>query len=466
MVVILGIGDWNLAIGLYMNLTRARTIVTQLYLNALKAVDPYSLTLNAVKRHGSFLHIGKYKTDISQYRNIYVIGAGKATAGMALALEKILNDDITEGLITVSYSSARNIRLKKIKLIEAGHPIPDKSSLLAGKKIIELLGKATRDDLIIFLISGGASAVMTMPFAGISLPDLRDTFKLLLLSGASIQEINRVRKHIDKTKGGRLAQYANGAAILTLVISDVIGNQLESVSSGPTVPDTSTFRDAHEILNKYGLPAKIPQSVRAVINKGLKGKIAETPKANNPCFRHSKAFLIGSNKTVVDSIAAGIRSLGYNYFIRPNPIVGEAKNSAVRYTQYISRKIHKTAKPFFFVSGGETTVTVLGKGRGIGRGRGGRNQEFALAFALEMEKLGVANYACLSCSTDGVDYIKEATGALVDGTSLAEARRLGLYPERLLDNNDSYRFHQSTNTLIATGPTGTNVNDVQIVAVW
>lgn len=474
-----------------------KVIVKNLYTLAVESVNPYKLTLDSVRLNGSILEIGEYtssaspietrpvrdKTDISQYKRIYVIGGGKAVAGMAMALEKILTikeptDLITKGQISISYpwrdpanrdGSGKNpvgyppsvgMALKKIRVIEAGHPIPDEASMLGAKEIKELLKDITKDDLVFYLATGGGSSVLTMPAEGISLKDLQDTFQLLIKSNAPLSEINCVRKHIDMVKGGRLARDIYPATLITLAISDVVGDRIDLISSGPTVPDPSTFKDAYQILAEYDLWQNVPEPVISIIEKGFKGEIAETPKENEACFEKSKSFLIGTNKTALNNIAEKISSLGYDVFINEEPVVGEARKTASTYASKVLEMTKERSSPLFIISGGETTVFI--RGNGIG----GRNQEFALAFALQMERLGFGRFICLSCSTDGIDYIGEAAGAMVDGSSLRKARQLGLNPQQLLDNNDSYHFHEPIKTLIQTGPTGTNVNDIQIIVIW
>jgi len=443
-----------------MNSTRTKTIIKALFQTALKSANPYALTLETVSRTGDTLIIDKTKRDLSQYKNIYVIGTGKAAAKMALAMEHILGQAITKGIVSVTYGSAQGVALKKIQIIEAGHPIPDGNSLISARRIKALLKQTTKDDLVIFLISGGGSSSMVSPALGITLNDLRRTFKLLLKSGASIEEINCVRKHLDMTKGGLLAQDAWPSTMISLIISDVVGNRFDAISSGPTVPDLSTFRDALKILKTYKTWDGMPQSIRTRIRMGVAHKLTETPKKGNLAFKNTRTLLIGSNDIILKAIAQKIKSIGLKCVLRKDSIVGEARQSAKDYAREITKKAKSLTKPIFFISGGETTVTVRGNGKG------GRNQEFALAFVLQMAKLGITNYVCLSCATDGIDYIKEAAGALVDGTSLSKARKLGLDPQALLENNDSYRFQKAAKTLIRTGPTGTNLNDVQIVGIY
>lgn len=289
---------------------------------------------------------------------------------------------------------------------------------------------------------------------------MQETFTLLLKSGATINEINCVRKHVDLTKGGLLARDAYPATLISLIISDVVGDRIDAISSGPTLPDNSTYRNAYDVLNKFRVWKKMPVSIRYWIEKGLNDKIPETPDRNDECFKNAKAVLIGSNEIILNALAEKIRSVQFDVIVNRKPTIGEAREAAGKYASYIAEMAKKISQPLFFISGGETTVKVKGKGTG------GRNQEFALAFALQMERLKFDRFVCLSCSTDGIDYIEDAAGAMVDGTSLANARKCGLDPKHLLKQNDSYNFHKSINTLVKTGPTGTNVNDIQIVCIY
>jgi len=476
-----------------------KSVVKSLYQTALDAANPYNAVISHIKRKGNILLIGRSKYNLSQYKNIYVAGSGKAAAGMGKALEEKLGDLITKGIISIDYGCGAGIKLKRIMVNEAGHPLPDKSSVAGARKIKALLAGANANDLVIYLATGGGSATLTLPAEGITLKELRDTTRLLLKSGATLQEMNYVRKHIDLAKGGQLARDAYPAPIITLVISDVVGDPLDMVSSGSTVPDPYTFKDAYEVLKKYSLLNRIPKPVRRIIETGLKGTIPETPKENEPCFKRAKTILIGSNTMALKAMAQTAKSLGVDVVVNTEPVIGEARDVARRHAinafklaKSLSENGHssllsflrkqesidwipacagmtnggfkissnKPKRPLFILSGGETTVTVKGNGKG------GRNQEYTLAFILAMERLGFDRFICLSCSTDGIDYIKDAAGSMVDGTSLMQARKIGLNPKRLLNNNDSYHFHKPINTLVKTGPTGTNVNDIQIIVVW
>jgi glycerate 2-kinase len=447
------------------NCEKFKIIVQNLYKLAIESANPYVLTLNSVRIKAPIIKIENYHTDITQYKHIYVIGAGKGVAGMAMGLEKILSakkpaDLITEGRIIVNHGSGKNMTLKKIKLMEAGHPIPDESSLLGADKIMEIIRKITKDDLVFYLATGGGSSLLAMPADGISLKDLQTTFKLLISSKIPLEEMNCVRKHLDMTKGGQLAEHIYPANLITLAISDVVGDRIDLISSGPTIPDPYTFKDAYKVLKKYNLWGKVPQTVMTRIEKEFKGELIETPKPNKVVFKNTRSFVIGKNRMALDRVAETISSMGYDVFINEEPVIGEARKTACIYAIKIMGMAKKLVSPLFIISGGETVVDI--KGNGLG----GRNQEFALAFALQMERLGFEKFICLSCSTDGTDYIAEAAGAMIDGSSLEKARQIGLDPQKLLDNNDSYHFHEPIKTIIKTGPTGTNVNDIQIIVIW
>jgi len=446
-------------------LEQMRSTVRSLYNVALESADPYKAVINHVRKKGNVLEIDGQKYDLLRYKNIYVVGSGKATAGMAKAIEDILTkreqgDLITDGQISIGYGCGVGIELKKIKINESGHPIPDDASIAGAKKIKELLNKTTENDLVIYLATGGGSAILAMPTEGITLDELQTTTQLLLKSGATLQEINYVRKHLDMVKGGQLARDAYPSTLITLVLSDVVNDPIDMISSGPTVPDPHTFEDAYEVLKKYNLLDKVPESVKKRIERGLRGEIPDTPKENEPWFERTKSIMVGTNAMAVSAMGEKVKEMGFDTLIIKEPVTGEARNVAIEHARNAIKMAMNRKTPLFILSGGETTVTIKGNGAG------GRNQEYTLAFALEMEKQGFENFVCLSCGTDGIDNIREAAGAMIDGTSLKKARKIGLSPEQLLNNNDSYHFHEPIGTLIKTGPTGTNVNDVQIVVVW
>jgi hydroxypyruvate reductase len=409
---------------------------------ALKAADPAA----AVQRH---LHL-----DPKAYRNIFVIGAGKASAQMARAVERSLGARITSGEINVK--DGHGAALRRIKINECRHPMPDGRGVAGARRIADIARQAGPDDLVVCLISGGASALLPFPAPPITLAEKQKTTQLLLHCGASIHEINCVRKHISKIKGGQLARLAYPASLVTLILSDVIGDDLDVIGSGPTVPDPSTFADARAIVEKYRLWNKLPAAVR----DRLASTAEETPKPGDKIFQKTRNVVVGSNALAVDAAAGEARRLGFHTLVLSTFVEGEAREVA-RLHAAIAKEIvasgRPVQKPACVISGGETTVTVRGAGMG------GRNQEFALAAALEIGGLG--DTLILSGGTDGTDGPTDATGAIADGTTVARAQALGLSAATFLANNDSYHFFEPLGDLIKTGPTGTNVADIHLILV-
>jgi glycerate 2-kinase len=409
---------------------------------ALKAADPAA----AVLRN---LHL-----DPKAYRNIYVIGAGKASAQMARAVERSLGARIKGGEINVKDGHAAALR--RIKINECGHPMPDRRGVAGARRIAKIASQAGPDDLIVCLISGGASALLPFPAPPITLAEKQKTTRLLLHCGASIHEINCVRKHISRIKGGQLARLAYPASLVTLILSDVIGDDPDVIGSGPTVPDPSTFADARAIVEKYRLWNKLPAAVR----ERLVSAAEETPKPGDKIFEKTRNVIVGSNALAVDAAAVEARRLGFHTLVLSTFVEGEAREVA-RLHAAIAKEIlasgRPVQKPACVISGGETTVSVRGTGMG------GRNQEFALAAALEIG--GLRDTVILSGGTDGTDGPTDATGAIADGTTVARAQALGLNPAAFLANNDSYHFFEPLGDLIKTGPTGTNVADIHLILV-
>lgn len=397
---------------------------------ALKAADPYE----AVLRH--------FKPPRKRFQNVFVIGAGKATAEMARAIEKVLGARVTGGQINVK--DGHTAKLRRVKINECSHPIPDERGVAGARRIAEIAQQAGADDLVLCLISGGASALLPLPSRGITLAEKQKTTRLLLACGANIHEINCVRKHLSAIKGGRLAQLAYPATLLTLILSDVIGDDLDAIGSGPTVPDRSTIADARAICAKYGIDVDFEAG-------------AETPKPGDRIFAKVTNVLVGSNALAVQAAEKEARRLGFHTMVLSSSVQGEAREVA-RVHAAIAKEIRTHGRPLptpaCVISGGEPTVTLRGKGLG------GRNQEFALAAAIDIA--GLRDVAILSAGTDGTDGPTDAAGAVVDG---ATATRTDLNPAEYLRNNDSYRFLEATGDLIRTGPTGTNVADVQLILV-
>jgi glycerate 2-kinase len=401
--------------------------------------------------------------DLKGFRKIIVIGAGKGTAPMAKAVEDILNDRINEGIVIVKYGHTRPLR--KIVQREAAHPLPDEAGLRATTEIRELLKEAGEETLVICLLSGGASSLLVAPADGITLNDKRIITDLILSAGADIHELNTVRKHLSTVKGGRLAETAYPATILTVILSDVIGDRLDVIASGPTVPDSSSFRDALHAIHKYSLEKKIPSSVFSLLHLGVAGVIPDTPKSGAVFFQQVRNVIVGSIRQSVEAARVRAAELGFEPQLLTSELQGEAREAArfLAKAAISARDSLKAGDRRCLLSGGETTVAVKGTGKG------GRNQELALAFALETE--GRDGLSLLSAGTDGTDGPTDAAGAVVDGTTAPKARERGMNPMEFLTNNDSYGFFRKFDELtgekthLTTGPTGTNVMDMQIILV-
>jgi len=440
-----------------------RSIAKCLFSKAVSAVDPYQRLKATVKVENDDLRVAMSEGltrqyDLKAFKNHYLIGAGKASAPMAQAIEEVLGDRITRGIISTKLG--HTLPLQWTETIEAGHPIPDQKGLVAAQKIIDLLKDSGPQDLVIFLLSGGASALLPMPADAIRLEEKQEITQLLLDCGADIGEINTIRKHISQIKGGRLAQMAYPSTVLGFILSDVVGDPLDAIGSGPTVPDKSTFEEAWEILRKYELLKKVAPSIRRHLQLGKEGRIEETPKPGNAFFERVHNTLIGSNLFALQTVARESRFLGFNALILSSSIVGETREAA-RFHVAIAREVvhngNPISKPACLISGGETTVTI--KGNGLG----GRNQEFVLVGAMEIQ--GLERVVFLSGGTDGTDGPTDAAGAIADSTTIKRAREMGLDPRIYLENNDAYPFFQKLGDLLMTGPTRTNVMDVRIILV-
>lgn len=397
---------------------------------------------------------------------IFAIGMGKASARMALGLEGVLGSDLAGGVIAVKHGHGEV--LSRLHLVEAGHPVPDSGSLRAAGMMLDL-GQSldtTLDarDLVIVLVSGGGSAILCAPALGLTLEDKIQATDLLLKSGASIGEVNCVRKHLSAVKGGQLARALHPARVLTLVLSDVIGDDLDAIASGPTVPDPTTFAEAQAIVRRYGLMERLPQAARRRLIEGGAGIIAETPKPGESAFADNRTVLVGNNRIALAAAEAEAKLRGYECLVLTSRLEGEARELARLFLgmgKDISKSGFPLRRPACVIAGGETTVTVRGKGRG------GRNQEMALAFldALFRSPKDGDGLTFLSAGTDGNDGPTDAAGACVDRTTLDRVRFLGLDPASALADNDSYRFFEAAGALLKAGPTNTNVCDVQVLIV-
>lgn len=416
----------------------------------------------AIRKHcridGTCLIVDQYRYDLDSYARIFIIGAGKATAIMAREIERLLGDRISAGCIVVKYD--HTLQLNQIQQYQAGHPVPDENGVEGASEILKIVSQADAKDLIICLLSGGGSALLPLPSKGISLADKQAATEQLLSCGARIREINTLRKHLSSIKGGQLARAVAPATLLTLILSDVIGDDLEVIASGPTAPDPTTFANCFDILHHYGLTDKMPLNICNHIQLGMTSPQLETPKPGDPIFRNVRNLVIANNRAAIHGARIKAKQLGYNCLIISSMIEGEAREVA-RVHAAIAKEISRSGDPITvpacLISGGETTVTLKGSGKG------GRNQEFALAAAVELGAEG--NIVVLSAGTDGTDGPTDAAGALCDTTTVARAETNKLNPAAFLKNNDSYHFFKPLNDLIITGPTQTNVMDLQIVLV-
>ena len=410
---------------------------------ALAAADP----AGAVTQHLA-------RRDYARFRNVYVIGAGKAGASMAKAAERVLGARLTAGLVNVK--DGHLARLRRIELNECGHPVPDARGVAGAERIAAIAAGAGKDDLVICLISGGASALLPFPAPPVTLDEKQETTRLLLACGADIHQMNAVRKHLSLIKGGQLARLASPATVEALLLSDVIGDDLDVIGSGPAAPDSSTFAGAAAVLDRYGLRDKVPAAVRARIEQGLRGEVPETPKAGDPLFRRVRNTVVGSNRLALDAAAKQAKALGFRTLVLSSEVQGETRDVA-RMHAAIAREIVGSGRPVkppaCILTGGETTVTIKGDGLG------GRNQEFVLAAALDVA--GLPEVVVFSAGTDGSDGPTDAAGAVADGATLSRKPDARAY----LDRNDSYHYFKALDDLVMTGPTNTNVMDVRMVLV-
>ena len=440
--------------------SRSRIALAEALNEALLAADPRTIVRDNVSLRNNILRVSEFSLKLDEFERVLVIGGGKASAGMALEIERILGNRITGGSVNIPIYTKPWPKSSRIAFNAATHPIPSQRGVLGVENMLRLVGKPSGKDLVICLISGGGSALMPLPAPGTTLSNKRRTTELLLRSGANIHETNTVRKHLSGIKGGRLAERLYPATVLSLIISDVVGDELESIASGPTVPDDTTYRDAFEVLEKRGLLSKVPESVRKHISNGMSGEMPETPKPGSSVFKTVHNFLVGSNKHSCGAAARALRQRGYRTLALSTTLQGESREVGETLSG-LARDIRESqipiAPPAAIVAGGETTVTVQGKGRG------GRNQELALSAALSIQ--GLKGMLVASIGTDGVDGPTDAAGAVADGTTIERALENGLEVKSFLEENNSYPFFKKLDDLIITGPTGTNVNDIMIAIV-
>ncbi|MFP4377243.1 MAG: glycerate kinase [Spirochaetales bacterium] len=441
---------------------------------AVKRVDPYRMVRESLTLEGNTLHIitpdVAEEIDLSTFSRVVVIGAGKAAAPMARALEELLGDRIAEGVVSVK--RGHGVPLKRIVLLEAGHPVPDATSLRAGRRALELAREADGNTLFLNVISGGGSALLEALVSveadgertDVTLEELQSLTEQLLASGASIHEVNCIRKHLSQIKGGRLAEATAPAHSVNLILSDVVGDNLHSIASGLTVADPTSFATSRTILERYGLDKSAPDSIRRVIEIGCRGDVPETPKPDNPIFAKTRNILLGSNYLALRAAEARAVELGYEPIILTSQLTGEAREAALFIASIMKEvRLHHLplAPPVCLLFGGETTVTLRGTGRG------GRNTELALALLREMSATPglFAGGSFLSAGTDGTDGPTDAAGAFATSELARFAEDRNLNASAFLERNDSYTFFDAINGLLKTGPTKTNVCDVQIALI-
>lgn len=431
----------------------ARRIALEIVETVLSEASPERAVEKSLTRKDEILHVDGLSFDLRLFENIYVLGGGKACAGMAQSVENILKGRIRRGIVNIPYGVESRYALSDIELNEASHPLPDEKGVAGAKKMMEIARNATEKDLIILLISGGGSAFLTLPATGLYLEDIKEITAALLKSGATIDEVNAVRKHVSAIKGGRFAKECYPATVLSLIISDVVGDRIDTIASGPSAPDKTTYGESMDVLSKYKLLDKYPR-VSSHIQKGMDGLIRDTPKSGSGIFDRVYNRLICTNRSVLEKVIEDLAD-DYDLNLYTTNQTGEAREIGVSLAQMLMKKAQKKKeKPSVILCGGETTVTVRGGGKG------GRNQELVLAAIAQLAGDG---FTIASFGTDGIDGMTDAAGAIADGQSHKRALEQGLHPATYLKNNDSYNFFIKLADLIFTGPSGTNITDVTVM---
>ncbi|RLF32288.1 MAG: glycerate kinase [Thermoplasmata archaeon] len=434
--------------GQTIELKQIRSDILDIFSAAVNAVDPYKAVKTRFRN--DVISVSQSESlEISDFENIYLVGFGKASVGMAQGVcDSVKN--IQEGAV-VTNEIDKKVEHSNVSTFVGRHPIPDENSLKATEEIIRIVKKCDRDDLLFVLISGGGSSLLCKP--RVKLLDMQRTTDLLLKSGADINEINTIRKHLSFVKGGQLVKYSR-STVVSFIISDIIGDPLEFIASGPTHPDSTTYIDAHDILKKHGLLEKVPVSVKETIIDGVNGKIPETPKERDPIFKKVYNIIVANNKIACKAAEEKAGEIGYKTMILTTSLDGEAREVGKYLVEKTVNYINSYAKKNAFISGGETTVTVKGKGQG------GRNQEMVLSSVKDLDKKDVV---FASFATDGIDGNSDAAGAIADRYTFKRAQEKGLDPTRFLLENNSYKFFKELNDILLTGPTRTNVMDIQML---
>jgi len=444
-------------------LRQMRVEADEIFRSSLEAVDPYQAVKRFVHVEKNRLVVGiddgyKVELDLTEYNRISLVGGGKAAAPMARAIEELLGGRLHTGMINVKYGFTEELAVTEV--VEAGHPLPDQRGVEGTKKIIGFLESAGEKDLIFSLISGGGSALLPQPAGEITLAEKQEITRRLLACGASIDEINAVRKHISLSKGGQMARAAFPATIVNLMLSDVVGDKVEVIASGPFTPDSSTFEKVWDVFRRYDL-RDIPATINGYLAAGAEGRIPETPKEGDAIFDRVSNFVVGSNILALQAAAEKAQEFGYETLILSSMIEGETREVALVHSA-IAKEVVKTGRPLpppaCIISGGETTVTIKGKGLG------GRNQEFCLAASLDLVEIA-PRVVILSGGTDGNDGPTDAAGAVVDPLTVGRGKAMGMEAGEFLADNDAYHFFEKTGDLLVTGPTNTNVMDVRLVLV-
>ncbi len=433
--------------------SKAREDLLAVFRAALTAVDPEEAVRRHMHRHGTRLVIDGQELDLERYRRVFVLGAGKGTAPMAKALEDLLESYLTQGVIVVKYG--HGVPLERVRVLEAAHPVPDAAGVRATEELLHLASQAGTDDLIVAAFSGGGSALTPAPVPPVTLEHKQKTTELLLGAGATIHEVNAVRKHLSRFKGGGLARAAAPARVVTLLVSDVIGDPLDVIASGPTAPDLSTYREAFEVMERYGLKDKIPSEVLHVLQEGLEGRRPETPKPNDRVFQKVFHTIVANNPAALKAAEEEAVRRGYRTLVLTSRLEGEARHVA-KVIAALAKEVavfgRPVAPPACLLFGGETTVSL-----GPFPGKGGRNQELALAAALALD--GWHQVTLLSAGTDGTDGPTDAAGAFADGSTVIRSARMGWHASSFLDAHNAYPLFEGLGDLVTTGPTRTNVMD-------
>jgi glycerate 2-kinase len=431
---------------------------------ALDAVDPAAAVNRFLRREGNLLDANGRTYDLDLCRHIYLVGAGKAGAPMARAAASIIGDKLTCGRVVVKegYADLEGEPADpRVEIMQAGHPLPDERGVAACRRITDLVSSSLSDDLLICVISGGGSALLTSPVMGVSLADMQSLTADLLRRGANIGEINTLRKHLDSVKGGGLARMAPHTPKIVLVLSDVVGDRLDVIASGPCCPDASTFQDAWKVLERFDLQESAPPAILEALRCGLRGDTPENPKPDDPLFSLVQHIIVGSNLQAARAAQSLAEQEAFHAVLVTTSLQGEARQAGL-FMSALARQVdsssYPASRPACLIVGGETTVTLTGKGLG------GRNQEAALAAVAGLS--GLEGVILVTLATDGGDGPTDAAGAVVSGETLTRALQLGLDPVHFLAENDSYHFFAPLDDLLHPGPTCTNVNDLSFVFIY